>query len=105
MVNVSKEFEKMYQGNETEILNALTNKASLYRVNGIMAAVQNNKKNNAILKQIDLLRFDNSFLFGQNVGPKIAEFAIAALHLLGQKQYKGQNKNILDLISSKMEFY
>ncbi|MGN1347716.1 MAG: hypothetical protein ACI4VI_02110 [Acutalibacteraceae bacterium] len=98
---VSNYLVNLMQNNDKQaIIEGLSHKGAIYRINGIIYSVLFSHTENETVSIIQNLKTDTTLFDGYSV----SDFAIAALDLLSVEKYKGNEETILKLINSKFEF-
>lgn len=96
----SQEFiNDIHTGREMFVKLALDQKGAIFKVNGIISAVNHKIVSKSIIDKIRDLKNDNTIISGFYV----SDFAAAALDALGMEKYKGNSERIKELIISKLE--
>ncbi len=101
---IDKRVQFMIDGDKNAIIGGLIGKSGVLCVNAIIQSVQHEMRDKTIEVQLTRLKMDDTCIFGHNAGYRVSDFAHAALHLLGFAKYHGNEKNITDLIESKLKF-
>ena len=92
--------EKIKTGDENAILEGVTHKGAIYRINALIYAVRNAVDSEKVKEKIYDLQNDKVSVDGY----KVSDFALAALDLLGIEKYTGINEQIKALIESRLIF-
>ena len=91
---------RMSVGEEDAIINGLSHKGALIRINAVMFAVKYKCKKNNVIELIKELLTDNTEVDGYSV----SQFSIAALDVLGITKYTGNDENVVELIDDEFLF-
>ena len=97
--SASSIIRNMSVGDENAILEALSHKGLLVRINGIIFATKFRVKRPEIVETIKSLQSDSAWYDGYSV----SQFATAGLHIMGEEDYVGDDETILELIESRFE--
>ena len=87
-------------GDINAIIEGLISKSSLFRLQGICGAVNNNVCNSAIKNQLMRLTNDGTVVSGYS----ISQLAIAALDRFGIEKYEGDDSTVLNLLRAEKWF-
>lgn len=79
---------------EKKILGKLNSEGALYRCHGILETVWFGISNSEIIERLNELKTDSVLVMGRPV----SAYAIAALHLMQEECYVGNDKDVRDLI-------
>lgn len=87
---------KMLKGDRHAIAEGLISSSTYIRLYALQWAAYYSVLNPAIISQIMELKTDNSV----DMGYTVSDFAIAALDILGVEKYRGQDKDLINLINN-----
>ena len=91
---------RMRNGEKSAIIEGLLHRGSIFRMNAIGFSSMIEDADADIVHEIQKLKDDSVMLDGY----RVSDFAIAALSLMGVEEYKGDQKQVKDLITSKFDF-
>ena len=97
--------QKMLDGDVNEILIRLQSRSYVERTNAIVCAVKDDLRTKQSDSLLNCLKSDETYLNHRPIGPRICDFACAALHLLGLEPYQGTEDWVWKLIDIKMQIY
>lgn len=104
-MSVQSNIDKMLKGDTHKILDGLQSRNFLERANAIACTVKYDLRTKQTGPLLRSLKSDDRYLgFGQ-AGPRVCDFACAALHLLDIEPYQGTEKYVWDLIDIKLNIY
>ena len=101
--HISKEelsIQDIHTGELSIVEMALEHAGALYRVNGIISAVNHKLLSPKIIEMIKYLKNDKTVISGY----KVSDFSEAALDILDIEKYTEDSESVLRLIQSKFNF-
>lgn len=82
----------------------LFHEGALYRVNSIISMIKKDYSTPMLISRLKELKTDDIPLFGTTDSYTVADFANAALDIMGIEHYRGYRKTVEILIQAKMAF-
>lgn len=100
---IDKRVQNMIDGDKDAIIDGFIGSSCVLCVNAIIQATLHKMNDKAVEVQLQRLKKDDTYIFGQNTGYRISDFAYAALHLLEIVPYNGNDRAVMALIESKLD--
>lgn len=95
----------MENGELSAIIEGIAAEGAQVRVCAILYATRLGIRNKAVENGIKRLKTDETSLFGYNVHPTVADFAMAALDILGIERYSEEEEEVVKkFIECKLDF-